>query len=51
MGNIFGGHYTAHVINANNNWYKFDDTQVTLINKDNVITNNAYCFFFKKRNN
>ena len=50
MGNIFGGHYTAHVMNANNNWYKFDDTQVSLINNDKVVTNNAYCFFFKKRN-
>jgi len=51
MGNVFGGHYTAHVKNANNNWYKFDDTQVSSINSNKVVTNNAYCFFFKKRNN
>lgn len=51
IGSIFGGHYTAHVMNANNNWYKYDDTNVTLINKDKVVTNNAYCFFYKKRNN
>ena len=51
MGSTFGGHYTANVKNANNNWYEFNDTTVSLINSNKVITNNAYCFFFIKKNN
>ena len=49
MGNVQGGHYTAFVKNANNNWYHFNDTNVTKINNNNLQTSNAYCFFYRKR--
>ena len=45
-GGCFGGHYTAYVKNANNNWYEFNDTNISLLNPNKIITNNAYCFFF-----
>ena len=48
-GGCFGGHYTAYVKNANNNWYEFNDTNISLLNPNKIITNNAYCFFFKKK--
>jgi|TARA_Y100000992_G_scaffold292183_3_gene249432 ubiquitin C-terminal hydrolase len=51
-GGTFGGHYTAYVKNANNNWYHFNDTSVTLID-DNIsktlITQDVYCLFYKKK--
>tara|TARA_B110000444_G_scaffold259863_1_gene304930 strand:+ start:5133 stop:6164 length:1032 start_codon:yes stop_codon:yes gene_type:complete len=47
-GGCTGGHYTSIVKNANNNWYHFNDTSVTEINKNNIITNKGYCYFYKK---
>jgi len=49
-GNVFGGHYTAYVKNANGKWYHFNDTQVMEI-KDlsQLITPKAYCFFYRKK--
>jgi len=49
MGNAFSGHYTAYVKNANNKWYMFNDQIVKQIDETNVVTPNAYCFFFIKQ--
>ncbi len=49
MGGVHGGHYTAHVKNANNKWYLFNDTQVSEIKEENVVGINAYCFFYRKK--
>jgi len=49
-GGVFGGHYTAFVKNANNKWYHFNDTNVKEITKkEDLITNKAYCFFYRKK--
>jgi ubiquitin C-terminal hydrolase len=51
-GSVYGGHYTAFVKNANNNWYQFNDTQVSQISKEmenKMISPKAYCFFYRKR--
>jgi ubiquitin C-terminal hydrolase len=51
MGNAFGGHYTAFVKNANGKWYHFNDTRVQEVpDASKVITNQAYCFFYRKKN-
>ena len=50
-GGCLGGHYTAFVKNANNKWYHFNDTSVSEINKNNIITNKGYCYFYKKITN
>ena len=47
-GGTEGGHYTAFVKNANDNWYLFNDTSVSRVSKDNIKTKNAYCFFYRK---
>ena len=47
-GRCLGGHYTAYIKNQNNKWYHFNDTNVTEIDKKNIITNNGYCYFYKK---
>ncbi len=49
-GNVFGGHYTAFIKNANNNWYHFNDTRITELKKNEEIkTNRGYCFFYRKK--
>ena len=47
-GGVDGGHYTAFVKNANESWYKFNDTNVSKIKIDELRGNGAYCFFYRK---
>ena len=47
-GNSSGGHYTSFVKNANNKWYHFNDTNVTEISENNLITEKGYCYFYRK---
>jgi len=47
-GGCLGGHYTSCVKNANDKWYYFNDTSVKEINQNNIITNQGYCYFYKK---
>lgn len=42
------GHYWAYIKNENGNWHKYNDDDVTLINESNIITQSAYCLFYKK---
>jgi ubiquitin C-terminal hydrolase len=49
-GNVYGGHYTACVKNANGKWYHFNDTIVTEVtNLNDLITPKAYCLFYRKK--
>lgn len=49
-GSVMGGHYTANVLNANGKWYSFNDRNVQEIkNTSSVITNKAYCLFYRKK--
>jgi ubiquitin C-terminal hydrolase len=49
-GSNLGGHYTSIIKNVDN-WYKFDDMIIKKINQENeIITQEAYCFFYRKRN-
>jgi ubiquitin carboxyl-terminal hydrolase 8 len=51
-GGTQGGHYTAFVKNANENWYMYNDTNVTVVkDKTNIVTPHAYCFFYRKKTN
>ena len=45
-----GGHYTASVKNADGKWYNFNDTIITEVDENNVVTDQAYCFFYRKKN-
>ena len=49
-GGTNGGHYTAHVKNANGKWYVFNDMEVTEIPENRVISSQAYCLFLRKKN-
>lgn len=44
-----GGHYTANVKNADGKWYNYNDTSVSEIRKELVVTAKAYCLFFRKK--
>ncbi len=45
IGNQSGGHYFSYCKNGNN-WYKFDDNNVSMINGD-IVTRNAYLLFYE----
>jgi len=50
IGGILGGHYTADIKNADGDWYNFNDEIITKItNEKELITKNAYCFFYRKK--
>jgi ubiquitin carboxyl-terminal hydrolase 8 len=49
MGGTGGGHYTAYVKNANNNWYEFNDISVKNIDEKHIVSNRAYCLFYRKK--
>ena len=49
FGGVGGGHYSAYVKNNNNKWYHFNDTNVSEIDKSKIITESAYCLFYRKK--
>lgn len=48
--NLHTGHYTAYCRNPyNGQWYCFDDTRVSSINENELVTPAAYILFYQKR--
>jgi len=47
-GGLGGGHYWAYVKNLDDNWYKFNDNVVSTLSKEKVVSENAYCLFYRK---
>ena len=48
-GGVQGGHYTAFVKNANGKWYLFNDSSISQVAENNIKTEKAYCFFYRKK--
>jgi ubiquitin carboxyl-terminal hydrolase 8 len=48
-GGVLGGHYTSYVKNANGKWYHFNDTSVSEIAIESVVSPKAYCLFYRKK--
>jgi ubiquitin C-terminal hydrolase len=48
-GGVQGGHYTSFIKNANGKWYHFNDTNVTEIEENKLISPKAYCLFYRKK--
>ncbi len=46
-GTLEGGHYFVNIKNPNNNWYNYNDTNVTKINIDKINKSYIYCLFYK----
>jgi len=49
-GNVYGGHYTANIKNANDKWYSFNDTLIKEISETSLINEHTYCLFYRKKN-
>jgi ubiquitin carboxyl-terminal hydrolase 8 len=51
-GGVLGGHYTAFVKNAQNDWIHFNDNSIEKVqDPSKIITPMAYCLFYRKKNN
>lgn len=50
IGSAMGGHYFAHIKGESGKWYEFNDTVVKQIKENNVISQKAYVFFYRKYN-
>jgi len=48
-GNVNGGHYTAYVLNASDEWVYYNDTCVDVIDSGIVVSPQAYCLFYRKK--
>jgi ubiquitin C-terminal hydrolase len=48
-GGVLGGHYTAFVKNADGVWFLFNDTTVTQVSAEAIISSKAYCLFYRKK--
>jgi len=51
IGSVMGGHYTSFARNANNEWIHYNDSNVDILQEENIITPMAYCLFYRKKNN
>lgn len=47
-GNIFGGHYTANVLHANDEWYRMNDVNCSKISKNQISDKSVYITFYYK---
>lgn len=48
-GGTNGGHYFAYVKNANKKWYIFNDTIVKEMSESKLVSQYAYCLFYRKK--
>jgi len=49
LGGLGGGHYTAYVRSAvDGSWYSCDDAWVKPVNREEVVTHNAYVLFYMR---
>lgn len=46
-GNIYGGHYTCIIRNANGKWYDYNDAMISEIHSNKVIGNKNYCLVYR----
>jgi len=50
-GEFGSGHYTAHVLRSDGNWWRFDDAaKPEILNDDDIVTNDAYVAFYSREN-
>jgi ubiquitin carboxyl-terminal hydrolase 4/11/15 len=49
-GTMGGGHYTAYCQNfLNKKWYEFNDSRVSEISKNDIVSGDSYVLFFRRR--
>ena len=50
FGGTEGGHYTAICKNFDGKWYDYDDTKVSEVSPDKVVSPSAYVLFYRRQN-
>ncbi len=48
IGNLNSGHYYAYCKKKNNKWYNFNDTNISELEENELVTEASYCLFYKK---
>lgn len=48
-GNIENGHYTAMSLGSNGQWTHYNDEKTNNITASEVVTNSAYCLFYRRK--
>lgn len=48
MNAAFSGHYVCYVKNSHNKWFKIDDSTVTAVELENVLTKGAYMLLYSR---
>ena len=49
-GSLYGGHYTAYCQNfLNKRWYEFNDSRVSEISKNDIVSAYSYVLFYRLR--
>ncbi|XP_022962072.1 ubiquitin carboxyl-terminal hydrolase 16-like [Cucurbita moschata] len=48
MNAAFSGHYVCYIRNNQNKWFKIDDSAVTAMDLENVLTRGAYMLFYAR---
>ena len=43
------GHYYSYCKYKDGNWYEFNDSSVSKISKEKIVSSSAYCLFYKKK--
>ncbi|KAI0464451.1 hypothetical protein LJB42_002066 [Komagataella kurtzmanii] len=46
IGSVNTGHYICIIKNRDGNWFKFDDSRITLVSQDYVSKSNAYLLYY-----
>ncbi|CAK7891204.1 ubiquitin carboxyl-terminal hydrolase 8 [[Candida] anglica] len=46
MGSVNTGHYVAVVKDGNGQWFRFDDSVISLVSQEDVMNTNAYLLFY-----
>lgn len=49
-GTMGGGHYTAYCQNfLNKKWYEFNDSRVSEIGRNDIVSGDSYVLFFRRK--
>ena len=48
IGSINSGHYYSYC-KHNEDWYNYDDDNISIISESKIVSKNAYCLFYKKK--
>ena len=51
IGSLNGGHYYANCFNFHDNqWYNYNDSNISLISENEILDKNPYCLFYIREN-